>query len=110
MPTSLSRLKNPPRVHPTVLDRIRFAPELRERGLGQVLLEELLDLRHVRAPVDAGDHTPVDHEHERWNVHDSELLEQARMLVGVHAPDAQPVAVLALDVSEEALHATRGTG
>jgi hypothetical protein len=29
------------------------------------------------------------------------------MLVGVDAPDPQPVALLALDVSEEALHAAR---
>ena len=71
-------------------------------------LEQLLDPRHVRAAVDAIDDTVVDHEHKRRDVLDREFLEQARVVVRVHAPDPQPVALLALDVSEEALHATRG--
>ena len=53
------------------------------------------------------DDTLVDHEHERRNLVDRELLEQPRMLVRVDAPDPQAVALLALDVREEALHATR---
>jgi hypothetical protein len=40
-----------------------------------MLLEQLLDLRHVRAPVEAVDHAVVDHEHERRDLFDGELLE-----------------------------------
>src|SRR5215216_3547689 len=110
MPTSLSRLTNAPSRAPYGAGADSVCAGLGERRLGQVLLEELLDLRRVRAAVDAIDDTVVDHEHERRDVLDRELLEQARVLVCVHAPDAEPVALLALDVSEEALHAARRSG
>jgi hypothetical protein len=73
-----------------------------------MLLEQLLDLWHVRATVDAVDDPLVDDEHERRNVLDGEFLEQARMFVGVDALDPQSVALLARDVREQALHAPCG--
>jgi len=74
-----------------------------------MLLEELLDLRHVGAAVDAVDHALVDHEDERRHFLDRELLEQPRMLVRIHSPHAQPVALLPGDVGEEAFHAAGRT-
>ena len=72
-----------------------------------MLVEQLLDLRHVRATVDAVDHALIDHEHERRNLFDAELCEQARMLVCIDAPDTEAIALLPLNVREEALHAAR---
>src|SRR5438105_605995 len=40
------------------------AVDLRRDRFGQMLLEQVLDLRHVRAAVDAADDPLVDHEHE----------------------------------------------
>ena len=73
----------------------------------EVLFQQLLDLRQVRATVEPRDHALLDHEDERGDLVDGEFRQELRMLVGVHAPHAEPVAFLPGDVREEALHAAR---
>jgi hypothetical protein len=76
----------------------------------QVLLEQLLDLRHVRAAVDTPCDLAVDHENERRNLSNAEFAHQPGMIVGVHTPHAQAFALLAGDVREQALHPAGGAG
>ena len=69
-----------------------------------MLLEQLLDLRHVRTSVEARHDALLDDEDEGRHLFDAELLQQFRMLVGVYASDTQASALLACDVREKAFH------
>lgn len=72
-------------------------------------LQQPLHLRQIRPAVDPVDDLPIDHEHQRRHLLDAELGEQARVLVGVHAPHLQARALLACDVCEQAFHPARRT-
>jgi hypothetical protein len=76
----------------------------------QVLLEQLLDLGHVRAAVDSPRDLAVDHEDERRKLLDHEVADQPGMLVGVDTPYVQAFALLPGDVREQALHPAGGAG
>jgi hypothetical protein len=66
--------------------------------------EHRLDRRRARTPLEAVDRTVVLHQHERWNVRDPELVREIRLLVHVDAHDADSRALLAGEVSQQALH------
>jgi hypothetical protein len=75
-----------------------------------VLLEQLLDLGHVRPAVDAPRDLAVDHQDERRNLLDPEFADQPGMLVGVDTLHAQAFALFPGDVREQALHPAGGAG
>lgn len=75
-----------------------------------MLGEHRLDHRRAHASVQAGDRLAADDEHERRHVLHPHLLDEVSPLVDVDVQHAQPVAILARDVRDEALHPTRGAG
>jgi hypothetical protein len=82
---------------------------LRGRGspslFGEVRLDHALDLRSAGATLEAGDRLAVVDKDERRNLAHFEPLDPVTLLLGVDAPDTQPISLLASEMGEQALHA-----
>jgi hypothetical protein len=71
-------------------------------------LEHRFDPRRAHAAVESRDDALVPDERERRNAVHLELLRKVGLPVDVDAGGAQPTALLAGEVCEQALHSARG--
>lgn len=83
---------------------------LHDRGArclrGKVWLEHALDLRRAGAALESSYGLAVIDEDERGNLVHLEPLYPVTLLVGIDAPDAQPISLLPGEMGEQALHAS----
>src|SRR5438874_12779060 len=78
--------------------------------LRDVLLDHALDLRGADPTLEAGDGSLLLDEDERRHDLDAELLRELGLGVDVDARDAEPSALLACQVRDQALHTARRAG
>src|SRR5215218_1309264 len=76
----------------------------------EVLFHELLDLGRIGATLEPGDRTPALDEHDGRHLLHPEPLRELRLLLDVHALNAQPVSFLSGQLGKEAVHPACGAG